>query len=184
MQQLEIIEFRNGTTALVQPNAIANFRGKYVALDRDDTLIKDAGKSDLRNAPIWLPGVVSGLRKLDSNNVNLVIFTNQSGLASGLFSLEDFISFHEKLNEMLEREIGSRFIGIFFCKHTKQDECLCRKPKAGMFEAATFFFGLAPLLMIGNSPSDTLAAKNANVESLEVIPGNFEFEIENWVRNI
>lgn len=131
-----------------------------VFLDRDGTLIEDVGYIASSNDVRPLPGVFEGLQLFKRNHYRLHVISNQSGLARGKFTREEF------------EEVQARFIKIFserdivfdtlnYCFHLPTEECSCRKPKPGLFEKVNSENQIDKLLsaMIGNSDADRGAAE-------------------------
>jgi D-glycero-D-manno-heptose 1,7-bisphosphate phosphatase len=63
----------------------------------------------------------------------VVVATNQSGIGRGLFDMDTLNSIHEKMHKALFAA-GGRVDAIFYCPHTADSACECRKPKPGMFK--------------------------------------------------
>lgn len=162
---------------------IQNYPIKYVGLDRDNTLIEDAGYTKLDQEPNWLPTVIDGLRLIHSLELELVIFTNQAALTKGIFDLPRLEDFHRRMNLSLLKEAGFGFHSIIICPHLQDQGCSCRKPLPGMFQVAREIFGELPRVMIGDSESDVLAAKSANVLALKTSQGDFLTVVSDWLRN-
>ena len=154
---------------------------RYVALDRDDTLIQDSGYTDLTHNPSWLPGVFRGLGLLSSSGYGLVVLTNQSALAKGLYELEALNSFHKSMNLSLQENSGVSFNAFIVCPHLAEDGCECRKPATGMFDAAEKIYGLLPQVMFGNSSSDIESANAAGVPGVKVGNQNFYECVSEWL---
>ncbi|MDA3967067.1 MULTISPECIES: D-glycero-alpha-D-manno-heptose-1,7-bisphosphate 7-phosphatase [Helicobacter] len=118
------------------------------------------------------------LKKLDSL---CFVITNQSGINRGIFTQKDF----EILSSFMQNCIISNltiplresgfvpeniaFDGIYFCPHTKEEQCNCRKPKSTMIQNAIKDFGINLELydsyMIGDKDTDMVAALNANIQT-------------------
>jgi len=106
---------------------------KLIVLDRDGVINKDSD-AFIKSAEEWqlLPGSAEAISRLTHARYQVVVATNQSGVARGYFDLGVLNRIHEKM----QREVGSvggRIDAIFFCPHGPDDECECRKPKPGMF---------------------------------------------------
>jgi D-glycero-D-manno-heptose 1,7-bisphosphate phosphatase len=157
----------------------ANF--KYVALDRDDTLIQDSGYTDLTHQPVWLPGVLSGLELLSAKGYGLVVLTNQAALSKGIYKIEKLDLFHKLMNLSLKKHLGINFDAFIVCPHLATDLCGCRKPASGMFDAAFKIYGVLPDAMFGNSDSDVQAANAAGVAGIKVENGNFFECVLGWL---
>ncbi len=161
-------------------NAASSVR--YVGLDRDNTLIEDAGYTKLNQEPVWLPGVIDGLKLIHSLNYGLVIFTNQAALSKGLFSLVELNNFHSRMNVSLMNQTGFGFNSIFVCPHLHDQGCTCRKPRPGMFDTAKEIYGNLPQVMIGDSDTDIEAANSVGVVGIKVQQQNFLKVISDWFK--
>ena len=110
-------------------------RNRAVFVDRDGTINVDVHYlSKVRDLKFY-PGVKDGLRALNNAGFKIIIITNQSGIARGLFTEKKLAQIHNRL----VREIiaaGGRVDGIYYCPHHPDDGCRCRKPGTLMFEKA------------------------------------------------
>jgi len=95
----------------------------------------------------------------------VVVATNQSGIGRGLFDMVALNAMHAKMNQLLAK-LGGRVDAVFFCPHTPEDRCTCRKPQPGLFESIGQRFGvsLAGVPMVGDLPRDVLAAQSVGCE--------------------
>jgi D-glycero-D-manno-heptose 1,7-bisphosphate phosphatase len=116
---------------------------RAVFLDRDGTLIQDLDYLADPEGVVLLPGVVEALRLLAQGGFALVVVTNQSGIARGLYSLEDYRAVARRLDRELARE-GLALDGTYFCPHHPDftGPCNCRKPAHGMYLEAARELGL------------------------------------------
>jgi D-glycero-D-manno-heptose 1,7-bisphosphate phosphatase len=114
-----------------------------VFLDRDGTLIQDRDYLADPEGVILLPGVVEALHLLSDEGFALVVVTNQSGIARGLYSLDDYHAVAQRLGEELARE-GLALDATYFCPHHPDftGPCECRKPAPGMYLKAERELGL------------------------------------------
>ena len=154
---------------------------KYVGLDRDNTLIEDAGYTKLDQEPTWLPSVIEGLRLLHSFNFGLVVFTNQAALSKGVFNLLELEDFHMRMNLSLVNQTGFGFSGIIVCPHRQDQGCSCRKPRPGMFHTAQKIYGELPQVMIGDSDTDIQAAESAGVVAIKAHQEDFQKIASDWL---
>lgn len=108
-----------------------------VFLDRDGTLIEDVGYLERPEDVRLLTGVAAALGRLNEAGVPVVVVTNQSGIARGLFTREDFDATEARLDELLEAE-GARVDGVYVCPHHPDVDgpCDCRKPASGLYREA------------------------------------------------
>jgi D-glycero-D-manno-heptose 1,7-bisphosphate phosphatase len=130
-------------------------RRRFVVLDRDGTLIVERNYlSDPKGVEL-LPGVVAGLRKMRELDLGLIVVTNQSGIGRGFFDLNALKAIHTEMNAQLAAG-GVVLDGIYFCPHTPEDRCRCRKPQPGLLEQAAVELGLEPseTIVIGDKLSD------------------------------
>ena len=139
---------------------------KALFLDRDGVINIDHGYVSRIDDFEFVPGVLEFIRRMQERGYLPIVVTNQSGIGRGYYSQEDF----EKLTAyMLERmrEAGITISRdqVFFCPHTPEEGCACRKPAPGMLLAAKERFGLdmPNSVMIGDKASDIEAAEAAGV---------------------
>lgn len=156
---------------------------RYVGLDRDNTLIEDAGYSKLNQEPTWLPGVIDGLKLFHAFGFGLVIFTNQAALSKGVFSLLKLEDFHRRMNLSLLDQTGFGFSGIIVCPHLEDDGCSCRKPRPGMFHAAQKIYGDLPQVMFGDSDKDIQASNSAGVLAIKTHQVDFLEVSSEWLES-
>lgn len=135
---------------------------KAVFLDRDGTINADKAYLSKIEDFSYLPGAVEGLKLLQDAGYLLIVVTNQSGIARGYYSEEDF----RILNDWMLRDLQSRGIRIdrvYYCPHHPQGklekyrmECSCRKPGLGMFQQAIddFQIDMAASYAIGDKIRD------------------------------
>lgn len=104
-------------------------------LDRDGVINQDSDDY-VKSADEWLPivGSIEAMAKLSQAGYRIAIATNQSGLGRGYFHDSDLEAMHQKLKLLLS-QAGGELAGIFYCPHTPEDNCNCRKPKAGLIDA-------------------------------------------------
>lgn len=136
---------------------------KAVFLDRDDTLIRDLGYLEYnKELKIEIfPGVVEGLRRLRESGYRLIVISNQQAIGMQLVEVKDL----KKITKLFKSEFsrwGIKFDAIYYCTHTENDGCNCRKPKVQLFERAIQHFHLDTdrCFFIGDSQSDYEVIKN------------------------
>lgn len=146
---------------------------KLVILDRDGVINYDSDhfiKSPAEWKPI--PGSLEAIARLTQAGYRVVIATNQSGIGRGLFDMETLNAIHEKMHRAVQSS-GGRIDAIFYCPHSADSNCNCRKPKPGMFEriSACFNVDLVNAWAIGDSMRDLLAARAAGAKPVLVLSG-------------
>ena len=137
-----------------------------IFLDRDGVINEDTGYVSQVDDFHFLPGVIEALQLLKKKGYLLIVVTNQSGIARGYFSEDDFMN----LTEWMDWSLADRDVdldGIYFCPHHPAHgaSCDCRKPAPGMLLLAQQELGIdmARSYMVGDKPSDLKAAINAEV---------------------
>ena len=135
---------------------------RFVFLDRDGTLVRDAGYTHRLSDYALLPNVVEGLRLLVAAGFRLAIVTNQSGIGRGYFREADYRAYQEHLEADLARQ-GIPIERSYFCPHRPDEGCACRKPRPGLLERAQAELGadLAESWVIGDAARDVDLARNA-----------------------
>ena len=106
-------------------------------IDRDGTLIEECGDLGDPAGVTLIPGSVDAVRRLQEAGLKVVLVTNKSGIAKGLFTLEDYRAVHARLEELLAEQ-GVRLDGAYMCPHHPDvgGLCDCRKPGEGMYREA------------------------------------------------
>lgn len=145
---------------------------KAIFLDRDGTLNIDHGYVHEIDQFHFIEGSIEALQQLKQMGYLLVLVTNQSGIARGYFSEQQFL----QLTEWMDWSLADRGVdldGIYYCPHHpdgigefKQD-CDCRKPKAGMLNQAIKELKIDPArsIMIGDKMEDMIAGKSAGIKT-------------------
>jgi D-glycero-D-manno-heptose 1,7-bisphosphate phosphatase len=130
-------------------------RRRFVILDRDGTIIVERHYlSDPQQVEL-LPNAANGLRHMREMKLGLVVITNQSAIGRGFFDEARLNRIHERLDGLLEIE-GISLDALYFCPHTPEDDCACRKPRPGLIEVAAADLNFDPrdCFVIGDKPCD------------------------------
>ncbi len=148
-------------------------QNRYVLLDRDGVINHDSDEF-IKSPEQWLPidGSLEAIALLNRHGYKVVVITNQSGLARGLFDADMLEKIHAKMLRMTE-EKGGKIDAIYFCPHGPDDDCTCRKPKPGLFEtfAADNHIKLDGMTAIGDSLRDLQAAEAVGASPILVKTG-------------
>ncbi|MDR0769631.1 MAG: D-glycero-beta-D-manno-heptose 1,7-bisphosphate 7-phosphatase [Burkholderiales bacterium] len=149
---------------------------KLIVLDRDGVINHDCA-SFIKSPDEWRPieGSLEAIAKLNFAGYRVVVATNQSGIDRGLFDMQTLNAIHEKMYQMLS-PLGGRIDAVFFCPHSAQAECECRKPKPGLFRAIEqrFHVDLTGVPCVGDSLRDLQAAEAVGGLSVLVRTGKGE----------
>jgi D-glycero-D-manno-heptose 1,7-bisphosphate phosphatase len=151
-------------------------RGRAVFLDRDGTLVQPR-HYPARPAELQLyRGIGVELRRLQGAGFQLIVITNQSGIARSLFTERDLELMHEHLNRELARK-GVRLNAIYHCPHHPDGtipelavRCACRKPEAGMLlrAAADLDIDCSRSWLVGDILDDVQAGRRAGCRTVLV----------------
>jgi heptosyltransferase-2 len=146
--------------------------GFTIFLDRDGTLNPDPGYIRSPDQLECFPDVPRALAALKAAGAKLVVVTNQSGVARGMFSLEELNAVHDKLRRLLG-EAGAPLDAIYVCPHHPDEGCRCRKPATGMIDQAVADLGvdLSRAYVIGDQERDALLAGRVGAKGVLVMTG-------------
>ena len=146
---------------------------RLVILDRDGVINHDSDNF-IRSPEQWhaIPGSLEAIARLCREDYRVVIITNQSGISRGYYSINTLNQIHQKMLEELNH-LGGEISAIFFCPHSDNDNCGCRKPKPGMFEELSQRMNqpLAGVYAVGDSLRDLQAAQTAGARPVLVKTG-------------
>lgn len=140
---------------------------RFVFLDRDGTLTRDAGYTHRLEDYALLPGVPEALARLAAAGFRLAVVTNQSGIGRGLFDEAAYRAFQRRLTEDLAGQ-GVRLEASFHCPHTPDAGCACRKPQPGLLLQARDALGadLRRSWMVGDARRDVEAGLAAGCRAV------------------
>ncbi len=109
-----------------------------------------------------------------NSGYELIIITNQSGIAKGLYTHEELKQLHDWMFSMLEKK-GISVLDLFYCPHYDQmSTCICRKPNSSMLERAIakHDVDVSKSYMIGDSQRDVDAAENVGIKGIKIEPNS------------
>ncbi len=142
-------------------------------LDRDGTLTEPRHYPAHPDELVLMPDIGAPLRTLQEEGFALVVVTNQSGVARGLFDATVLDAMHDRLRALLDRQ-GIRLDAIHACPHHPEGRvpryrlvCRCRKPAPGMLlqAARDLDLDLTRSWMVGDSPCDVAAGRRAGTRT-------------------
>jgi len=146
---------------------------KLVILDRDGTINHDSDHY-IKSLDEWRPikGAIEAIARLTQAGYRIVVATNQSGIARGLFNTRTLFEIHEAL-QRAAAQAGGRIDAFFFCPHMADSRCQCRKPEPGMLLEISrrFNVSLKDVYMVGDALKDTQAAAAAGARPVLVLTG-------------
>jgi D-glycero-D-manno-heptose 1,7-bisphosphate phosphatase len=149
---------------------------KLIILDRDGVINRDSDQF-IKTPDEWrpIPGSLEAIARLNHAGYRVVVATNQSGIGRGLFDMATLNAIHEKMHKALAL-VGGRVDALFYCPHTGDSMCDCRKPKTGMLKEIALRFGvdLAGVPCVGDSLRDLQAAAAVGAQPILVLTGKGE----------
>ena len=150
----------------------ANMKKRFVLLDRDGTIITERNYLAHPDEVKLIPGAAKALKKLSDLGFGLLVITNQAGVRRGYFDLKTLKLIHDKLTQLLSQK-GVFLDGIYFCPHTPEDNCLCRKPRIGMVKKAIKKHNFDPKLcfVVGDKVTDIELGRNIGAITILVKTG-------------
>ncbi len=148
---------------------------KVVFLDRDGVINRDSPDYIKSWEEFeFLPGSLEAMALLTQNGFRIMVITNQSVIGRGMADPETLSRTHRLMSEAVATQ-GGRIHDIFFCPHSPEDGCSCRKPAPGLILKArdTYDIDLSDAVMVGDSVKDIECARNAGCgRSILVRTGN------------
>lgn len=147
---------------------------KLIILDRDGVINHDS-PDYIKSPQEWQPieGSLAAIARLSNAGYQVTIATNQSGIGRSLFDFDALFAMHDKLTRLVA-ELGGQVHGVFFCPHTPEDGCDCRKPKPGLLQdiGRRFQSDLKAVPVVGDSLRDIQAAQAVSARPILVHTGN------------
>ena len=147
---------------------------RAVFLDRDGTIVEDPGFLHEPEKVKLLPGAAEAIRRLNTADYRVVVVTNQSGIARGRYTVDDYEAVQRRLGELLAAH-GARIDGAYFCPHHPQlsGPCDCRKPGLKLFREAAQAFDIdfSRSWWVGDRLSDVQPARLLGGQGILVTTG-------------
>mgnify|MGYP001551272990 CR=1 FL=1 len=142
-------------------------------LDRDGVINQDSDQY-IKSPAEWKPikGSIEAIARLTQAGWRIVLATNQSGIARGLFDMTTLNAIHDALHRAVN-QAGGRIDAVFFCPHAADSNCECRKPKPGMLReiAKRLNVSLDGVPVVGDALRDRLAAAAGGARPSRVLTG-------------
>jgi D-glycero-D-manno-heptose 1,7-bisphosphate phosphatase len=149
---------------------------KLIVLDRDGVINYDS-EHFIKSPEEWrpIPGSLEAIAQLNQAGYRVVVATNQSGIGRGLFGMTTLNKIHDKMFKALN-QVGGRIDAVFYCPHTADSNCDCRKPKPGMLQQIGQRFGvdMEGVPSVGDGLRDLQAAAAVGAKPVLVLTGKGE----------
>jgi D-glycero-D-manno-heptose 1,7-bisphosphate phosphatase len=140
---------------------------KLVILGRDG-ILNEFREGHVTTPEEWVPvpGALDAVSRINHAGWHVVVATNQAGIGRGMIDMSAVNAVHAHMNQMLLAH-GARLDAVFFCPHTPEDGCDCRKPKPGLMLDIARRYGvdLSQVPMVGDTARDLQAAHAAGCEA-------------------
>ena len=149
-------------------------------LDRDGVINVDVGYLSDPAHLEFIPGAIEAMKEAQTRGYDIIVVTNQSGVARGYYTEEDVQALHAEMSRRLEAE-GVHILAYYYCPHHPEGTveaykkaCDCRKPNPGMLTKAIeeWHVDVDGSFLVGDKPSDVEAAESIGMRA-------YPFEEEN-----
>lgn len=149
---------------------------RLIVLDRDGVINHDSDQF-IKSPDEWrpIPGSLEAIARLNHAGYRVVVATNQSGVGRGLLDFATLNAIHDKMHRALA-QVGGRIDAIFFCPHTADSRCECRKPRPGMLIeiGVRFNVDMDGVPCVGDGLRDLQAADSVGAQPMLVLTGKGE----------
>jgi len=156
---------------------------KTVFVDRDGVINQERSDyvKSISELEIY-PNVAKNIKLLKDAGFLVVVITNQSAVNRGIVTHEMINQIHNSIQDHLKK-YGTFLDGFYYCPHTPNENCNCRKPKPGLLQQAILELNidLNSSWMIGDSDSDIEAADSVGCKAIKI---NDNFSLDNAVEKI
>lgn len=161
---------------------------KIIFIDRDGVINKDPGGWTKHNyVTRWkdfhfISGSKKAVRMLTDAGYEIMIISNQAGINRSFFTREQL----KKINDNMLKEIsgsGGKIRSVHYCPHAASEDCLCRKPKTGLFKKAAgdLDVDFKKTFFVGDGSMDVEAGKRAGCRTILVLSGKSKPEaVKGW----
>jgi len=158
-----------------------------VFLDRDGTICEEMGYLNHLSRLHIFPFAAAAIRRLNQAGLPVIVVTNQSGISRRIFPESLVAQIHARLSDELSAA-GARVDAYYYCAHTRQDDCSCRKPLPGLLEQAAREHGLQldRSFVVGDRYADVELAHVVGGRGVLVLTGygrgEYELHRQGWPR--
>lgn len=144
-----------------------------VFLDRDGTICVDVSYLRTVDQVELLPRAAEAIKLLNERKIPVVVVTNQSGVARGYFTEDTIKEANKRLEELLVVE-SAHIDAAYYCLHSPDEGCSCRKPRTGMAEEGAKKFGIdfKNSFVVGDKATDIELGKNIGAKTVLVLTGS------------
>ena len=142
-------------------------------LDRDGVINLDVGYLSDPAQLEFIPGAIEAMKEAQTRGYDIIVVTNQSGVARGYYTEEDVQALHAEMSRRLEAE-SVHILAYYYCPHHPEGTveaykkaCDCRKPNPGMLTKAIeeWHVDVDGSFLVGDKPSDVEAAESIGMRA-------------------
>ena len=163
---------------------------KLIILGRDG-ILNEYRDDHVKSPEEWQPvrGALEAVGRLNQAGWHVVVATNQAGIGRGMIDMASVNLIHAHMNKLMQAQ-GARLDAVFFCPHTPEDQCECRKPQPGMMREIGRRYGidLHQVPVAADTLRDLQAAHAAGCEPHLVRTGRAagldESQVEQWRQQV
>jgi len=157
---------------------------KVFFVDRDGVINKEVGYLHEISKFEFIEGAIEGLKTIIDKGYEIIIITNQSGIGRGMYDINTF----EILNDWMLKEFeseGVKILDVFFCPHSPDENCNCRKPKPGLFLEAQkkFNINMEESWSVGDKETDVEAASLSGISNKVLVRSGHKINEKNTNSN-
>ena len=158
---------------------------KAAFFDRDGTINVDVGYLHREEDLIFRPHTIDYIKKYNDLKWLVIVITNQSGIARGMFTEADVNRLHAYMNRCLLKEYGAHIDAFYFCPHLPEisGRCPCRKPSPGLFlqAAKEWNIDLSRSVSFGDSQRDEEASRAAGIKKFYYVRSDGVIGVPNYL---
>jgi len=132
----------------------------------------------------FIPHAIRTIRELTETGLPIFVVTNQGAINRGMMSVDDLNDIHTRMLAAIT-EGGGKITKVYFCPHTPQEKCNCRKPEPGMLlqAAEEYNIDLSKSFMVGDAWTDMAAGREAGTYNILLLTGRGRWNVApSWDR--
>jgi len=153
---------------------------KVFFIDRDGVINKEIGYLHEIAKFEFIDGVIEALKYIQNKGFKIIVITNQSGIGRGMYSREKFLELNKWMIDFLSTQ-GVKILEVFYCPHSPEERCTCRKPLPGMFLEAIkkYDIDIEMSWSIGDKETDIQAAKSSGISNTILVKSGHKINERN-----
>lgn len=139
-------------------------KNKILFLDRDGVINVEKNYAYKIEDFVFIDGVFTSCKVYADRGYKIIVVTNQSGIGRGYYTHADFAKVTDYMISVFKQN-GVDILDVFYCPHSPDVECECRKPKIGMIQKADNLYDIdyENSIIVGDKESDIALGVNAKI---------------------